>query len=84
MPMDSVTDENVQHILKERDQTVHELDVLKRTTCEQMWIKELGELETEYAKYKKHRASLLVEKKKPVAKAAGGVKVVTRKGKAGK
>lgn len=84
MPMDSVTDENVKQILKERDQTVHELDVLKKTTCEQMWMKELNELETEYEKYKRHRASLLVDKKKPSAAKSGGTKMVLRKGKTSK
>jgi DNA topoisomerase-2 len=68
MPMDSVTIENVDRLRKERDDTRHELDALVATTLEQMWIKELNELEKEYAEYKKDRqqlqeASVLEEKK---------------------
>jgi len=68
MPMDSVTIENVDRLRKERDDTRHELDVLVATTLEQMWMKELNELEKEYAEYKKDRqqlqeASVLEEKK---------------------
>lgn len=66
--MDSVTIENVDRLRKERDDTRHELDVLVATTLEQMWMKELNELEKEYAEYKKDRqqlqeASVLEEKK---------------------
>jgi DNA topoisomerase-2 len=68
MPMDSVTIENVDRLRKERDDTRQELDVLVATTLEQMWMKELNELEKEYAEYKKDRqqlqeASVLEEKK---------------------
>ena len=58
MPMDSVTNENVAKLRKERDDTQRELDVLIGTTLEEMWLKELELLETEYSKYKKVREEL--------------------------
>jgi DNA topoisomerase-2 len=51
MPMDSVTEENVAKSLKEKADTEMELDILKRTTLEQMWMKELDVFEMEYAKH---------------------------------
>jgi DNA topoisomerase-2 len=58
MPMDSVTKENVDSILKDKTDTETELDILKSTTCEQMWLRELGKFETEYAKYKAAREKI--------------------------
>jgi DNA topoisomerase-2 len=58
MPMDSVTNENVAKLRKERDDTQRDLDVLVGTTLEEMWLKELELLETEYSKYKKIREEL--------------------------
>ena len=50
MPMDSVTEENVAKILKEKADTEMELELLKGTTLEQMWMKELDVFEAEYVK----------------------------------
>jgi len=58
MPMDSVTNENVAKLKKERDETKAELEILVGTTLEQMWMKELDALEVEYSKYKKVREDL--------------------------
>jgi DNA topoisomerase-2 len=58
MPMDSVTKENVDAILKEKEDTEEELEIMKGTTCEQIWMRELGQFEAEYAKYKSARESL--------------------------
>lgn len=58
MPMDSVTQENVDAILKEKTQTETDLKVLEATTCEQMWLKELAHFEQEYAKYKSNREAI--------------------------
>jgi DNA topoisomerase-2 len=79
MPMDSVTAENVARLRKERDDMMKELDILTRTTPEQIWIHELEQLETKYGEYKKVREQIqnaeptttkkVVVKK---AKAAGG------------
>jgi DNA topoisomerase-2 len=48
MPMDSVTEENVEKILQEKAETERELAVLKQTTLEEMWLKELDVFEAEY------------------------------------
>jgi DNA topoisomerase-2 len=58
MPMDSVTQENVDAILKEKTDTETELETLKATSCETMWMRELANFETEYAKYKAHREAI--------------------------
>jgi DNA topoisomerase-2 len=58
MPMDSVTNENVQSILKEKDETEKKLNILIKTTLETMWYNELEELEKEYKKYKEMREKL--------------------------
>ena len=58
MPMDSVTKENVDAILKEKQSCEEELAVLRATTEEQMWIAELDAFEAVYLKYKEHRAQL--------------------------
>jgi DNA topoisomerase-2 len=55
MPMDSVTDENVKTILKEKEDTEKELEILKNTSEEQIWRKELDVLEKEYQKYRRNR-----------------------------
>ena len=68
MPMDSVTEESVATILKERDDTVKELDVLKKTSIEDMWYNELGTFEKEFKKHKAYREDLQTAKtvaKKP-------------------
>jgi len=78
MPMDSVTIENVDKLRKERDDTQKELDILIATTLEQMWMKELNELEKEYIEYKKDRQQLqdahILEEKK-----AGTKKKIVKK-----
>ena len=69
MPMDSVTIENVDKLRKDRDETMKELEVLRQTTLEQMWMRELDILETKYTQYKKIRENLqnAVPKKQKVA-----------------
>ena len=73
MPMDSVTQENVANIMKEKADTEMELAELKGTSLEKMWSRELDELEKHYDIYKKKRetiqaGSISVEKKKMVIK----------------
>jgi DNA topoisomerase-2 len=58
MPMDSVTQENVDAIMKEKTETEQELDTLKATSCKTIWMRELVNFETEYAKYQKVRESI--------------------------
>jgi DNA topoisomerase-2 len=58
MPMDSVTTENVENIVKEKADTEKELSILKSTSLEKMWNNELDEFEKEYEKYKTYRIKL--------------------------
>jgi DNA topoisomerase-2 len=55
MPMDSVTEENAAHILRERELAEQELATLMATTLEQMWLGELATLDREYGVYKAKR-----------------------------
>jgi DNA topoisomerase-2 len=73
MPMDSVTQENVQNILKEKEETEKLLADLAATTLEKMWSRELDDFEKEYVNYKKRRETGSSQKgvvkiKKAVAK----------------
>ena len=51
MPMDSVTDENVKHLLSERDAKRAQHKGLTDTTIQALWTKDLDELEAEYKKW---------------------------------
>ncbi len=68
MPMDSVTNENVAIILKEKEDTEKELDVLMGTSLSKMWLGELEVLETEYLKYKTQRENIQNENGEKKAK----------------
>jgi DNA topoisomerase-2 len=50
LPMDSVTEENIQKIMQERDRKNMELLTLKETSEPQLWLNELAALRTEYMK----------------------------------
>jgi DNA topoisomerase-2 len=52
MSMDSVLQENVDSILKEKADTEREMEVLQNTTIRQMWLSELAKLEGDYDAYK--------------------------------
>lgn len=58
MPMDSVTQENVANIMKEKETTETDLVALKATPLEKLWTNELDILNAEYDKYKKHREQI--------------------------
>jgi len=79
MPMDSVTEENVEKLLKEKGSKEQELNVIKSTTINQMWSSELENLLEQYLEYKEARQRLMdgeetkSSKKKVVSK---GKKVV--------
>lgn len=51
LPMDSVSEENVQKLLNEKQKKEKELEELSSKTVEQMWLKDLEELEVEYNKF---------------------------------
>ena len=56
--MDSVTQENVDKIMKEREEAQRELDTLRATSLTQLWVKDLDAFDAEYAKYKTYREKL--------------------------
>jgi DNA topoisomerase-2 len=58
MPMDSVTEENVASIMKEKADTEQELEKLKATSLATMWLGELDHLEKEYDTYKIKRQQI--------------------------
>ena len=76
--MDSVTDENVAIIMKEKADTEAELEALKSKTLEKMWWDELDELEKQYGIYKTKRV-LIQDGGKPAEKKK--LKVLTKVGK---
>ena len=72
MPMDSVTDENVEKIFKEKGDKESELEMIKSTTINQMWTCELDRLREEYIVYKEERQRQMAgeenKKKKVISK----------------
>jgi DNA topoisomerase-2 len=58
MPMDSVTEENVDRLLKEHGNKKFELEQIQKTTIHQMWLSELKVLKEEYLEYKEQRERL--------------------------
>jgi len=72
MPMDSVTEENVDKLLKSKLSKELELEKIKTTTINQMWISELDELRDKYTKYREDRVMIMngeePKKKKTVVK----------------
>ena len=73
MPMDSVTEENVAKLLKNKGDKEAELERIKTTTIQQMWKSELDALKVQYLEYKEDRSRLISTFKK------GGAKVITKK-----
>ena len=54
--MDSVTEENVEKKIKERDEKIAQLNALKATSEEQIWINELNLLKEKYLAFKNSTA----------------------------
>ena len=81
MPMDSVTEENVEKLLKDKGTKEAELEQIKNTTINKMWVTELNQLRELYVEYKGERARLMSgeEKKKKVVSKGTTVKKVTKK-----
>jgi DNA topoisomerase-2 len=82
MPMDSVSEENIEKLLKENKEKQDELERIKSTTIEQMWLSELEILEHEYQEYQREREKSQngeIKKKKTVTKVTGGVKKIIKK-----
>jgi len=59
MPMDSVTEENVEKLLKDKTSKEGDLSVIKNTTINKMWLTELNYLKELYLEYKKERTRLM-------------------------
>jgi DNA topoisomerase-2 len=59
MPMDSVTEENIDKLNKEHEHKQIELLNVKTTTTNNMWINELSVLKEEYLEYKEIRERLM-------------------------
>jgi DNA topoisomerase-2 len=76
MPMDSVTDENVKHLLSERDSKRAQHQGLTDTTIQALWVRDLDELETEYRKWAAAAATADTAK---TANAAGGGGAASKK-----
>jgi DNA topoisomerase-2 len=55
MPMDSVTEENVEKLNKEHDTKQKELAKIESTTIQQMWTTELDVMQAAYTAYKEER-----------------------------
>jgi DNA topoisomerase-2 len=69
MPMDSVTEENVEKLYKEHDITMNKLETIKGTTINQMWNSELVNLKELYVEYKEERERMMSgQQKKKVIK----------------
>ena len=65
--MDSVCEEKFNELLKEKGNKQAQLDKIKSTSIEDMWLTELEELNIEYCKYRndrKVRSMGLTSKKK--------------------
>lgn len=72
MPMDSVSIENAEKIMKEFENKKKELEVVQSTPIQRMWLNELTELRVVYDKYKSNREQSMLpdddRKKKSVIK----------------
>ena len=82
MPMDSVSEENVDKLLQEHQIKEDELERIKTTTIEEMWLSELSILENEYEAYQNERKQAQLgelKEKKSVKKVVKGVKKVIKK-----
>ena len=59
MPMDSVTEENVERLNKEHGDKASELETVKSTSINQMWLNELKTLKEQYVEYKEERTRII-------------------------
>jgi DNA topoisomerase-2 len=80
MPMDSVTEENVENLFSELRKKEIELETIKNTTVNQMWESELDKLKTEYILYKEERQRLMDGEETPKKKVTNNkIKKVPKK-----
>ena len=55
MTIDSVEEENYEKLMKECEEKLKQLEILKKRTIENMWLEEISDLEKQYIKYKRER-----------------------------
>jgi DNA topoisomerase-2 len=55
LPMDSVSDENVDRLIKERDHKKSQYETLNKTSPGNLWLSDLDELRVEYLKQEEKR-----------------------------
>ena len=79
LPMDSVSEENVKKLLNEKEKKEKELSELSSKTVEEMWVKDLEELEVEYNKFVE--ATTYSATSESMAKVGGGGKAKKVKAK---
>lgn len=70
LPMNSVSRENVEKLLKEKNDVETNLEILQNTTIQDMWLKELEAFDKEYKLYVKNRSKIeiTVTKKNTITK----------------
>ena len=68
MPKDSVSEENIQRILKEKENKELELSLLMKKTIQQIWLEELETLKEKYMSFKQEKANIITTPKKVVKK----------------
>ena len=80
MPMDSVTEENVEKLLRDKGNKQLELEEIQNTTINKMWFNELTNLREQYIQYREERTRIMngEEKKKKVV-SKGSVKKIVKK-----
>jgi len=74
LPMDSVSEENVQKLLKEKGQKESQHASLQSTSIEQLWLADLAELRAEYVKQEEKRISATVS----ASTGTGGAKKIVK------
>jgi hypothetical protein len=67
--MDSVSEENVKKLLNEKEKKEKDLEELISKTAEQMWLKDLEELEVGYSAFME--ATIYADKSESVSKTVG-------------
>jgi DNA topoisomerase-2 len=82
LPMDSVSEENVQKLLKEKAQKEVQHATLQSTSIEQLWLADLAELRTEYVKQEEKRVSEAASTAPTRAGAKAGEKKIVKAKKA--
>jgi len=70
MPMDSVSEENIQKIMKEKENKELELSLLMRKSIQEIWLEELDILKKKYLIFKLEKNTMIEKKvvKKPKTK----------------